>query len=440
MKSGVSLITTAAHTRLHGKEIVMRRLITIALILMVLPLSGVAQPNTPVESEESNVIDTLDQSPEGLLTYNYVFHTPQIARVHGVKGRGYVGPAYTPVGVPPNGVTSLLSESARREIERKMPTTPEVKEGEFLPVDIQHKRYDRILRKIHPSVQAEQSASRTAFHNAPSPYWSMTTGPQISEEKAGAWEDELMLRDDANVNVIADAIDTSKLKIAYSGPIGLANGYTNLVPIKAYLTEQKAKGYNAVLIDWLTGSIMSPSKLIDFVDWANGEFDTVIIAPVPSSYSKHILQSKAETFTTLNTLLDKADAVLLGWNFTVDTVLYGDEGSKEFCTRFFRAVEVKASAKNVPVWGFLFTRFHGSNRKYQYTPQNLTAYVCGHIIPAGRQTLIPKPEQVIAKAVANGVPEGKPIILGPIQTGNIDRKVKIYNSMGFGAIKVERIR
>jgi hypothetical protein len=434
MKSGVSLITMVAHTRLHGKEIVMRRLITTALILMVLPLSVVAQRN--VESEESNVIDTLDQSPEGLLMYNYVYHTPQIAGVSEFNGRGYVGPAYNPVGVPPNGVTSLLSKRARGAIGRVTGVQiPEVKEVEFWPVGIQHKRYDIALGKVYPSVQAEQSASRTAFHNAPSPYWSMTTGPKISEEKAGAWEDELMLQDEANTNVIADAIDTSTLKIVCAGPIGLHNTdkYTNTMSRKAYLIEQKALGYNAVLFEWLTGATTAPA-LRDLMEWANGEFDTIILAPVPSAFAKHIMPTVADMDTTLDALMDQADAVLLGWGFTIDTVLMGDEGSKGFCKRFFRVVERRAAAKGTPVWGSLHTRYHGGDRKYQYTPENHTAYVCGNIVPQG---MTMSTEDINAKVAAHGVPSGKPIIFGPFHLGNIDKNVARFNRRGFGAIKME---
>jgi hypothetical protein len=402
MKSGVLLITMVAHIRLRGKEIVMRKLITIALILMVLPLYVVAQ---------------IDGIPE-------------------FNGRGYV---YAPVGVPANGVTSLLSERARRAIGRTILGRSEVKEGEFSPVVVtQHKMWGGILGKVHPAVQAVQSASRTAFRSAPSPYWSMTKGPQISEEKAGAWEDELMLQDEANTNVITDAIDASTLKIVCAGPIGLHNNdkYTNTMSRKAYLIEQKALGYNAVLFEWLTGATTAPA-LRDLMEWANGEFDTIILAPVPSGFGKHIMPNVANMNTTLNGLMDQADAVLLGWGFTIDTVLMGDEGSKGFCKRFFRVIEGRAAEKGVPVWGNLYTRYHGGSWKYQYTPENHTAYVCGNIVHSG---MFMSADIIKAKVAIYGISSAKPIILGPFQSGNSDKSVAIYNSLGFGAIKMEKIK
>jgi hypothetical protein len=270
--------------------------------------------------------------------------------------------------------------------------------------------------------------------NSPSPYWSMgQKAPKISEAKAAAWEDTLKLHDNPNANVVADTIDTSKLKIVCAGPIGLNNTdeFTNTVAIQAYLVEQKELGYNAVLFEWITCSAVASTDFVAIVTWAKSEFATVIIAPSPAPCGR-FMPSMVKTDDTLNALMDQADVVLLGWGFTIDTVIYGDESSNEFCNRFFRWVETQAAAKGIPLWGNLYTRIHGSSQKYQYTPENLTAYVCGNIVPSG---MYASTDVINATIASHGVPAGKKIILGPFQGARADKSVAIYNKKGFGVIK-----
>ena len=294
------------------------------------------------------------------------------------------------------------------EHEDRMPT---VLVRPVMPVPVHELRMPVVQEMGLVPATAEDKLSLSDY-SASSPYWSFTKGVKISEEKAGAWEDALMDSDEPNTAVIADTIDTSTLKIVCAGEIGLgdAERFTDTVAIQAYLSRQKVLGYNAVLFEWITGNVVT-DEFVALVTWAAGEFDTIIVAPVPGGQADGRLPTRAKTTATLNLLLDQADVCLLGWGFTIDLVLYGDEDSNEFATRFFRWAERKAAAKGVPVWGNLFTHFHGTDQKYQYTPENHTAYVCANVTP--RAGLFVGAEWINAKVAANGVPAGKPIILGP---------------------------
>ena len=304
------------------------------------------------------------------------------------------------------------------------------------PPNVYGTRLPRV-QEIEPVPVPASGRVRLSDYNAPSPYWSMNSGLRISEAKAGAWEDVFKLRDDPNTAVIADTIDHASLKIVTAGPIGLRDSerLTNTVAIQSYLVDQKALGYNAVLFEWITGSMVN-QQFLALVTWAAGEFDTIIVAPVPGGQTDNRLPTRLKTNNALNALLDQADVCLLGWGFTIDLVLYGDEGDEEFAKRFFRWAERRAAAKGVPVWGNLYTRFHGTDQKYQYTPANHTAYVCCNIAPQGN--MVRSAANINAKIAAHGVPAGKPIILGPFHRGNMDKSVAIYNSLGYGAIKMEK--
>jgi hypothetical protein len=352
-------------------------------------------------------------------------HLPKVGWRHAVGLHQRYREAVLPRDVAVSPITLVMAET----------DLPKTMVSVVTPV--QETRLPEVAKYL--PIRVKRKVRLDDFHSAPSPYWSLKSGPRISEAKAAAWEDELKLCDDPNTDVVADAIDTSTLKIVCAGPIGLHNNdkYTNTVPVKAYLIEQKALGYNAVLFEWLTGATTAPA-LRDLMEWANGEFDTIILAPVPSAFgTAHKMPKVAKLRTTLNALMGQADAVLLGWGFTIDTVLMGDEGSKGFCKRFFRGVERRAAANGVPVWGNLYTRYHGGDWKYQYTPENHTAYVCGNIAPSG---MFMSADIIKAKVAIYGISSAKPIILGPFRSANADKSVTIYNSLGFGAIKMERMR
>jgi hypothetical protein len=129
-----------------------------------------------------------------------------------------------------------------------------------------------------------------------------------------------------------------------------------------------------------------------------------------------------------------ADAVILGWGWTIDTVKYGDVETEMFCKRWFRLIERQAVKQNVPMWGNVFTRFHGSHESYVYAPRNMNAYVVGNVAPA-RQFMAVKPS-VLASRIEAVVPAGKPVVLGPFYGGNADKLVNVYSGLGYGAVRL----
>jgi len=260
-----------------------------------------------------------------------------------------------------------------------------------------------------------------------SPFWSFCAGPVIEAENAADWENTLGLFDQPNTDVIADAVEVSKLKITH-----VIYGFKPVAPavLQDYLLAEKAKGYNAVLLEWRTGS--DPGPVCALMSWARLNFDTVIVAPVPSQRGG-LFPSVSSAAAALTNLMGQADAVLLGWGFTIDEVFYGDPAVENFCALFFRWCENQAALAGVPVWGNVYVNIHGGGGRYQYTPTNLTAYVCGNIFDY-RQKFVVAPKSMIARRLAaEGVPAEKPVILGPFYD---DRIAASYSRMGYGVLKM----
>ena len=266
----------------------------------------------------------------------------------------------------------------------------------------------------------------------PSFYWSAEHGPVVEAEHAAAWEQAMVDTDEENTATVASALEVSTLKIVAPCPVDMRG--TNDVPLRALLLKHKADGYNAVLLPWWSGKPYQ--QVARLATWAKPRFDAVIIAPVPSQYSKEVstFPSRTKARMAVSNILAVADAVVLGWGWTIDTVKYGDVETEMFCKRWFRLIERQAVEQNVPMWGNVFTRFHGSHESYVYAPSNMNAYVVGNAAPA-QQFMAVKPS-VLASRIEAVVPAGKPVVLGPFYGGNADKLVNVYNGLGYGAVRL----
>jgi len=144
----------------------------------------------------------------------------------------------------------------------------------------------------------------------------------------------------------------------------------------------------------------------------------------------------------LDSLLAKADIVLLGFDSTIDGVINeSDERIEEITTRWFRIVEARAALKNIPIWGSSYMRFHGTNQKYQYTPDNHTAYVCANLFPPASRVLLVPNNKITEALNKTSIPQGKPVMLAFHGVfANADKLVKIYNNRGYGTLKIGSVK
>ena len=81
----------------------------------------------------------------------------------------------------------------------------------------------------------------------------------------------------------------------------------------------------------------------------------------------------------------------------------------------------------------MYVNIHGGGQRYQYTPTNLTAYVCGNVFNYRQKFVTASKAMIAARLAVEGVPGGKPVILGPFYD---DRAAAVYGRMGYGVLKM----
>jgi hypothetical protein len=273
-------------------------------------------------------------------------------------------------------------------------------------------------------------------------------------EDSTAWDDELRGRDVPNSFEQSAFPWTNKLKLLAlkAWQLPLVTDEDGMRGLREKLLSQKQFGYNGVILEYRTD--MGSERVVHMLDVATEHFETILLAVIAAPP----YPSPADFKSDLVTLLGRGDvdAVISGYGKTIDImgafVSNPDyrESKRGQSTRYYsRWVDRECAARGIPVFGFVWPNVHGGGLfgkkgrvDYAHAPTGMAGYLLGNIQPRGAWTMTL--DRARLKELVDELPQEKPVILGPffrqmrgrsITEEQLERRVRIYHSHGYGVIK-----